>query len=290
MLDDLAAAIYAWGGLRLLWLVPAWMASERAGPTAAMLAVGSELLKLGRADTNSPLHRARAAAHGIAVAFTTVVGDERTTSRGAGPRARAGRPGGVHRRPGADRRRPHACRRGCGARPARCTKTQSCVARIRAALRRRGADHARDQSPAGAGARGRRRDRRIARGTAPGLWIPAGDAGINAAARAAARDDADARPRRRTARRAALGRAASRGAAGGDRRRAAASRGSTSSVQPIYGPWRAETPPIAHHRCWPAWASSKLHLSAAGGDAGELDARLDARRAGARRARLAPTW
>ena len=46
-------------------------------PVAAVLAVGSELLALGRADTNSPFIAAALQRHGIAVAFTAVVTDDR---------------------------------------------------------------------------------------------------------------------------------------------------------------------------------------------------------------------
>ncbi|MEZ5420669.1 MAG: molybdopterin-binding protein [Vicinamibacterales bacterium] len=46
-------------------------------PVAAVLAVGSELLTLGRTDTNSPYIAARLHAEGLRVAYTAVVTDER---------------------------------------------------------------------------------------------------------------------------------------------------------------------------------------------------------------------
>ena len=50
----------------------------RAGrpATAAIVAVGSELLNLGRTDTNSPYIAAVLQRHGLAVSSTTVVGDD----------------------------------------------------------------------------------------------------------------------------------------------------------------------------------------------------------------------
>lgn len=44
--------------------------------TAAILAVGSELLQLGRTDTNSPYIAAVLQRHGLTVSYTTVVGDD----------------------------------------------------------------------------------------------------------------------------------------------------------------------------------------------------------------------
>ena len=56
------------------------MADVTPGGTApafvAVVAVGSELLALGRADTNSPHVAAAMQRHGLAVRFTTVVGDD----------------------------------------------------------------------------------------------------------------------------------------------------------------------------------------------------------------------
>lgn len=48
-----------------------------ASPTAAVIAVGSELLELGRTDTNSPFIVARLRERGMSVAVTCVVSDER---------------------------------------------------------------------------------------------------------------------------------------------------------------------------------------------------------------------
>lgn len=53
------------------------MTGDPAGARARLLAVGTELLALGRTDTNSPHIAARLRAHGIEVQAMTIVGDER---------------------------------------------------------------------------------------------------------------------------------------------------------------------------------------------------------------------
>lgn len=50
--------------------------TDASRPRAAVLAVGSELLELGRADTNSPYIAARLEREGFEVPFTSVVSDE----------------------------------------------------------------------------------------------------------------------------------------------------------------------------------------------------------------------
>ena len=150
------------------------MTPARRSPRAEIVAVGSELLVPPRLDTNSLTvtdgldragHPRRRQAH------------RRRSRRRAGPRDRrragARRPGRPDRRPRADRRRRHARRGGARGRPA-ADRGRGDHRQARSALRRARHPDAGDQSPPGAGRRGRRRARQqqrhraraVGRGTA----------------------------------------------------------------------------------------------------------------------------
>jgi nicotinamide-nucleotide amidase len=243
-----------------------------APPTAAVLAIGSELLALGRTDTNSPQIAAALQRYGIAVQFTAVVGDDPDTLADAMRHALA-------------RADLVVCTGGLG--PTDDDRTRAAAAAVLGlvlveddtvltAIRARFAarqlvmpeiNRRQAEVPEGAAVVPN------ARGTAPGLWIPAG-AGALLLLPGPPREmtpmlaDALARhvaPRWGvTARRQRVVTVAGRSESWVDER-----------LQPIYGPWAVETQPIAT-TVLASLGIVEVHLSTAGGDAAALDARLDA--------------
>jgi nicotinamide-nucleotide amidase len=241
-------------------------------PTAAVLAIGSELLALGRTDTNSPHIAAALQRYGIAVQFTAVVGDDPDALADALRHALA-------------RADLVVCTGGLG--PTDDDRTRAAAAAVLGlvlveddtvltAIRARFAarqlvmpeiNRRQAEVPEGAAVVPN------ARGTAPGLWIPTA-AGALLLLPGPPREMtpmlADALERHVaprwgvTARRQRVVIVAGRSESWVDER-----------LQPIYGPWAVETPPIAT-TILASLGIVELHVSAAGGDAAALDARLDA--------------
>jgi nicotinamide-nucleotide amidase len=242
-----------------------------APPTAAVLAIGSELLTLGRTDTNSPYIAAALQRYGIAVRFTAVVGDDAGALTDALRHAIA-------------RADLVVCTGGLG--PTDDDRTRAAAAAVLGlalveddavlgAIRTRFAarhlvmpeiNRRQAEVPEGATviANGR--------GTAPGLWIPAGGGALLLL---------PGPPREMMPMLAeALERHVSpRWGVTASRQRAVLVAGRSESwvdeqLQPIYGPWSAETPPIAT-TVLASLGIVEVHVSAAGGAAADLDARLD---------------
>jgi nicotinamide-nucleotide amidase len=146
-------------------------------PTAAVLAIGSELLTLGRTDTNSPYIAAALQRYGISVRFTAVVGDDADALIAALSHALA-------------RVTLVVCTGGLG--PTEDDRTRAAAATVLGltlgedetvlgAIRARFAarqltmpeiNRRQAEVPEGASVIAN------ARGTAPGLWIPAGDGAL----------------------------------------------------------------------------------------------------------------
>ncbi|MBP7776778.1 MAG: competence/damage-inducible protein A [Acidobacteria bacterium] len=154
------------------------MSESLPGPArAAVVAVGSELLTLGRADTNSPYIAAALQRAGLKVAYTTVVGDERGDLTAALSHALSQADlvvctGGLG--PTEDDRTRDAAAEVVG-RPMH--EDASVLATIEERFRRRGLtmpdiNRRQAQVPAGATVIPNQR------GSAPGLWIPAGPAAV----------------------------------------------------------------------------------------------------------------
>lgn len=240
-------------------------------PTAAVLAVGSELLALGRADTNSPQIAAALQQHGIAVAFTTVVGDARADLLAA-------------MRHALSRADLVVCTGGLG--PTDDDRTRdvaaevtglamhedtAVVSAIRERFGRRGLtmpESNRRQAlvPTGAAVVPN------GNGTAPGLWIPAG-------ARAILLLPGPPREMRPMLTHALTAHIGPRFGGGVAVQRAVVLAGRSESwvdeqAQPIYGPWCDEPTPIVT-TILASLGSVELHLSAYGSDRATLEARLD---------------
>ncbi len=239
-------------------------------PTAVILAIGSELLALGRTDTNSPHIAAALQRYGIAVQFTAVVGDDPDALSDA-------------LRHGLARADLVVCTGGLG--PTDDDRTRAAAAAVLglvlveddtvlAGIRARFAarqlvmpeiNRRQAEVPAGAAVVPN------TRGTAPGLWIPAG-AGALLLLPGPPREMipmlADALERH----------VASRWGVTARRQRVVIVAGRSESwvderLQPIYGPWAGQSPPIAT-TVLASLGIVEIHLSAAGGDAAALDARL----------------
>jgi nicotinamide-nucleotide amidase len=242
-----------------------------APPTAAVLAIGSELLTLGRTDTNSPHIAAALQRYGIVVRFTAVVGDDAGALTDALAHALA-------------RADLVVCTGGLG--PTDDDRTRSAAAAVLglalvedeavlSAIRARFAarqlampeiNRRQAEVPVGAAAVAN------ARGTAPGLWIPAGDGALlllPGPPREMMPMLAEALERH----------VAPRWGVTANRQRVVIVAGRSESwvdeqLQPIYGPWAAEGPPIAT-TVLASLGIVEVHVSAAGGAAADLDARLD---------------
>ncbi len=241
-------------------------------PRAAVLAVGSELLGLGRTDTNSPYIAAALQRAGLAVVFTTVVGDDAATLADALRRALAGAELVV-------------CTGGLG--PTDDDRTRDVAAAILGlamhedpavveAMRARFAarqlampDINRRQAlvPDGAAVIAN------SRGTAPGLWIPTASNAVLLL---------PGPPREMTP---MLDEALTRfvaprfgGAASRTRTVVVAGRSESwvdERLAPIYRPWLDETPPI-DTTVLASLGVIEVHVSALGRDVVAIDARLAA--------------
>lgn len=247
------------------------MAGVSRPPVAAILAAGSELLLFGRADTNSPYIASRLQRHGIAVAFTSVVTDEHDDLLAA-------------LRHALTRADLIVCTGGLG--PTDDDRTRDVVAEalglpmhedaavvdaIRERFGRRGLtmpeiNRRQAQVPAGGVvvANGR--------GTAPGLWITAGDRAVLLLPG----PPREMMPMLEDALRAHV---APRFGGGVAVQRSIVLAGRSESwvdekAQPIYGPWRDEAVPITT-TILASLGSVELHLSAYGPDGAALAARLD---------------
>ena len=252
------------------------MAGVTAGGTApaavAVVAVGSELLALGRADTNSPQIAAAMQRHGLAVRFTTVVGDDRGDLTDAMRHALA-------------RADLVVCTGGLG--PTDDDRTRDVVAAvlgvpmhedagvlagIRERFGQRGLtmpeiNRRQAMVPAGATVVPN------ARGTAPGLWVPAGG-------RAILLLPGPPREMGPMLEHALATHVVPRWGGGLIRQRALVVAGRSESwvderAQPVYGPWRDEALPVST-TILASLGTVELHLSCHGSDDGALTRRLDA--------------
>lgn len=244
-------------------------------PVAAVIAVGSELLTLGRSDTNSPFIAAKLQARGIRVAFTAVVTDEPADLREALTHALA-------------RASLVVCTGGLG--PTDDDRTRDVaaavlgrtlhedpgvVAAIRERFARRGAtmpeiNRRQAQVPAGATVLPNER------GTAPGLWIPAGEGAVLLL-------PGPPREMMPLLERALEVHVAPRFGVGKAVQRALVIAGRSESwvdeqAQPLYLAWRAETPPITT-TILASLGVVELHLAAHGPDTAALAARLESAQA-----------
>jgi nicotinamide-nucleotide amidase len=241
------------------------------GATARVLAVGSELLTLGRADTNSPHIATRLQAHGIAVAGTAVVGDESPELTEAVRHAVA-----------------HAdllvCTGGLG--PTSDDRTRDAVSTvldlplfedaavveaIRERFVRRGLvmpDSNRRQAQVPEGATILSNDK----GTAPGLWIPHPRGAVLLL-------PGPPREMRPMLEHALAAHVVPRWGGRHQRQRTVITAGRSESwideqVQPVYGPWADETPPLTT-TILASLGVVELHVRGHGRDAAALDRRLD---------------
>ena len=251
------------------------MAGVSRPPVAAVLAVGSELLALGRADTNSPFIAAALQRHGIAVAFTAVVTDDRDALTDAMQHALSRADlvvttGGLG--PTDDDRT-----RDCAADVLGLTMHEDAelVAAIRERFGRRGLtmpdiNRRQAQVPAGASIVPN------ARGTAPGLWIPAGD-------RAMLLLPGPPREMSPMLQHALDLHVGPRFGGGVAVQRAIVIAGRSESwvdelAQPLYRPWGEEAVPITT-TILASLGTVELHLSAYGPAPAAIGARLDAAQA-----------
>jgi len=241
-----------------------------ARPRAAVLAIGSELLDLGRTDTNSPFIAATLERMGIDVVTTTVVGDDAGELEAAMRQALA-------------RADLVVCTGGLG--PTDDDRTRAVAAALLAlplhedpalveAMRARFAARQlampainRRQAlvPAGATAIAN------ARGTAPGLWIPTPAGALLLL---------PGPPREMTPMldEAVVRHIAPRFGVTPSRRRVVIVAGRSESwlderLAPIYAPWVAESPPV-RTTVLASPGVVEVHLSSAGAAAADLDARL----------------
>jgi nicotinamide-nucleotide amidase len=251
------------------------MARVRRPPVAAVLAAGSELLLLGRADTNSPYIASRLQRHGIAVSFTSVVTDEHDDLTAAVRHALS-------------RADLVVCTGGLG--PTDDDRTRDVVAEVLgltmhedatvvAAIRerfgRRGLtmpEINRRQAMVPDGARVVPNGR----GTAPGLWIPAGDHAVLLL-------PGPPREMLPMLDEALHAHVVPRFGGGVAVQRSVVLAGRSESwvdekAQPIYRPWREEPVPITT-TILASLGSVELHLSAYGPDGHAIATRLDAAQA-----------
>lgn len=246
------------------------MTAPRRPARVAVIAVGSELLHLGRADTNSP-HIARVLqARGLAVVFTTVVGDEWDDLVAAIAHARARADlvvctGGLG--PTGDDRTRDAVAHVLGL---TMHEDAAVVAAIQARFQARGLfmpDTNRRQAlvPAGAAILPN------VRGTAPGLWIPTGDAAVVLL-------PGPPREMYPMLEDAVTAHIVPRWGQGETAQRAVVVAGRSESwvderVQPLYAPWALEDPPV-ETTILASLGQVELHLTAHGPVRAPLDARL----------------
>ena len=240
--------------------------------TAAIVAVGSELLNLGRTDTNSPHIAGVLQRHGLLVSFTTVVGDDWgdlvETLRHAHARADLVVCTGGLGPTDDDRTRDAAAH--VLERPMR--EDAAVVTTIRERFQARGLvmpeiNRRQAQVPEGAAILPN------LRGTAPGLWIPT-------SAKAIALLPGPPREMHPMLDHLVTVHVAPRWGAGQMAQRSVIVAGRSESwvderVQPLYGPWRLEAPPV-HTTILASLGSVELHLTAHGAEAGALAVRLEA--------------
>lgn len=243
------------------------------GPaTAAIVAVGSELLHLGRADTNSPYIASVLQRHGLAVVYTTVVSDDWDDLVDALQHAHARADlvvctGGLG--PTDDDRTRDAAAHVLGL---ALHEAPEIVTAIRARFAARGLampEINRRQALVPAGGHVLPNGR----GTAPGLWIPAGE-------RAIVLLPGPPREMHPMLDAAVTNYVAPRWGAGQTAQRAVVVAGRSESwvderVQPVYAPWRLEPIPV-HTTILASLGQVELHLTAHGSTRAALEARLGA--------------
>jgi len=251
----------------------AGVSGEASAPArVAVVAVGSELLGLGRVDTNSPHIAAAVQQHGLAVSFTTVVGDDlddlTDVLRHALTRADlVVCTGGLG--PTDDDRTRDVAAAVVGV---PMHEDAGVLALIRDRFRRRNLampEINRRQAMVPEGATILPNER----GTAPGLWIPAGR-------RAVLLLPGPPREMAPMLAHALAVHVVPRWGGGLTRQRALVVAGRSESwvderAQPIYGPWRHEPLPITT-TILASLGTVELHLSCHGADEVALARRLDA--------------
>jgi nicotinamide-nucleotide amidase len=246
-----------------------------AGPapaTVAIVAVGSELLALGRTDTNSPHIAAAMQCHGLAVRFTTVVGDDLGDLTDAMRHALARADlvvctGGLG--PTDDDRTRDVAAAVLGV---AMYEDAGVLAAIRDRFGRRGLtmpEINRRQAMVPAGATVVANER----GTAPGLWIPADG-------RAMLLLPGPPREMVPMLEHALAAHVVPRWGGGLIRQRALVVAGRSESwvderAQPVYGPWRDDALAVST-TILASLGTVELHLSCHGTDDGVLTRRLDA--------------
>lgn len=238
--------------------------------TAAIVAVGSELLNQGRTDTNSPYIAAVLQRHGLAVSYTTVVGDDWDDLVDALRHAHARADlvvctGGLG--PTDDDRTRDAAAHVLGL---ALHEAPEIVTAIRERFEARGLtmpEINRRQAlvPEGGSILPNRR------GTAPGLWLPAGE-------RAVVLLPGPPREMQPMLEVAVSSFVAPRWGASQTAQRALLVGGRSESwvderVQPIYAPWRFDPLPV-HTTILASLGQVELHLTAHGPDRPALEVRL----------------
>ena len=238
--------------------------------TAAIVAVGSELLNLGRTDTNSPYIAGVLQRHGLTVSYTTVVGDDWDDLVDALRHAHA-------------RAALVVCTGGLG--PTDDDRTRDAAAHVLGLALREAPEivtaiRARFQARGLAMPEINRRQALVPEGgrllpnrggTAPGLWIPAGE-------RAVVLLPGPPREMQPMLEFAVTTYVAPRWGAGQTAQRSVMVGGRSESwvderVQPVYAPWRREALPV-HTTILASLGQVELHLTAHGPDLQALDARL----------------
>ena len=240
--------------------------------SAAIVAVGSELLHLGRVDTNSPWISRVLERHGLEVSFATIVGDEwddlvDTLSHAHQRADLVVCTGGLG--PTDDDRTRDAAAHVLGR---AMHEAPDVVAVIRERFQARGLampDINRRQAQVPEGATLIPNDR----GSAPGLWIPAGE-------RAFLLLPGPPREMQPMLDHAVATFIAPRWGSGAVAQRALLVAGRSESwvderAQPVYLPWRAEVPPV-RTTILASLGIVELHLEMHGPDKAALDARLQA--------------
>ena len=238
--------------------------------TAVIVAVGSELLNLGRTDTNSPYLAGVLQRHGLTVSYTTVVGDDWDDLVDALRHAHA-------------RADLVVCTGGLG--PTDDDRTRDAAAHVLGLALREAPEivtaiRARFQARGLAMPEINRRQALVPEGgrllpnrggTAPGLWIPAGE-------RAVVLLPGPPREMQPMLEFAVTTYVAPRWGAGQTAQRSVMVGGRSESwvderVQPVYAPWRREALPV-HTTILASLGQVELHLTAHGPDLQALDAWL----------------
>ncbi len=243
----------------------------RRPPTAAVIAVGSELLQLGRADTNSPHIASVLHQHGVQVPYTAVVGDDWDDLVDALRHAHARADlvfttGGLG--PTDDDRTRDAAAHILGV---TMLESPAVTETIRARFQARGltmpeSNRRQAQVPAGATIIPNHR------GTAPGLWLPSGDKAfvLLPGPPREMKPMLESVMETHVAPRWGKGRVVQRSVVLGGRSESWVD----ERAQPLYAVWAQEPPPV-HTTILASLGVVELHLTALSAGPAAVDARLD---------------